>query len=64
MVHNTSVEFDKEPGRLQRGGSLTFEQTLKAAANVYIFSIVLQICINVVEIISKGNVTFSSFSIN
>ena len=36
----------------------------ESCANVYIFGVVLQICIIVIEIISKGNVTFSSFSIN
>ena len=58
------VEFDKVQGKRQRGRSLAFEQTLKAAANVYIFGVALQICINIIEIISKRNVTFSSFSIN
>ena len=63
-THNINGRFGKEPGKLQRGRSLAFEQTSKAAANVYICGVALQICINITEIISKGNVTFSSFSIN
>ena len=61
-THNIYGRFGKEPGKLQRGRSVAFKQTLKAAANVY--GVALQICINIIEIISKGNVTFSSFSIN
>ena len=56
------VEFGKEPGKLQCGHLLAFGQTLKAATNVYV-CVALQICINI-EIISKGNVMFSSFSTN
>ena len=32
----STVEFGVEPGNLQRGRSLAFEQTLKAATNIYI----------------------------
>ena len=63
-THNIYGRFDKEPGKLQRGRLLAFKQTLKAAANVYICGVALQICINIIKIISKGNVTFSSFAIN
>ena len=63
-THNIYGRFGKEPGKLQCGRSLAFEQTFKAAEYVYICGVSLQICINIIEIISKGNVTFSSFSIN
>ena len=54
------VEFDKELWKLQN----EFEQTLIAAANVNTFGEVSQICINIMEIISTGNVTFLTFSVN
>ena len=41
-----TVEFGKEPGKLQGDPLLAFEQTLKATTNVYFFGVSLQICIN------------------
>ena len=61
-LHNVYGRFGKEPGKLQRGRSLAFEQTSKAAVNVYICGIALQICINIIEIISKGNGLFQKKS--
>ena len=60
-THNIYGRFGKEPGKLQRGCSLVFEQTSKAAANVYICGVALQICINIIEIISKAMSRFLHF---
>ena len=60
-MHSIYGRFGKEPGKVQRGRSLAFEQTLKAAANVYICGAALQICINIIDIISKAMSRFLHF---
>ena len=62
-MYNIYDRIFNELGKL--GHSLAFEQTFTAAANVYTFGKVSQICINyVIKIISKGNIMFFTFSIN
>lgn len=57
-----SVANGKEPKKLERKLRAN-SKYLTAAANVYRFGEALQICINVIENMSKAMVTFFIFSV-